>query len=294
MSSSKDHYDAVSEGYGKQYDNKNLYDTSAVYPANYFRLQILLNSFVQKNVKRVIEVGVGEGTPLMTLSKAGIDVHGFDISENMVEQAKKSAAKAGITENNIFLGDIQDPNTYIHAVKDGQFDGLMAMGVMPHVENDDMVLHNMSSLVKKGGTVFIEFRNTLFSLFSLNRYTSDFIVNDLLSGVDVRLRDLVSEELEDRLRTDQPPLRDKLDDGSPGYDAILSKFHNPLLIESFFKKHGFTDIKLHWYHYHPTMPYLSGIDKELFRSEAIKMEHESSGWKGYFLCSAFVVEATKL
>ena len=35
------------------------------------------------------------------------------------------------------------------------------------------------------------------------------------------------------------------------------------------------------------------IDKELFREEALKLEHDTSGWRGLFLCSAFVVEAIK-
>ena len=39
------------------------------------------------------------------------------------------------------------------------------------------------------------------------------------------------------------------------------------------------------------MPYLEGNMAELFRKEAVRLEHESSNWRGYFLCSAFVVEA---
>jgi hypothetical protein len=41
------------------------------------------------------------------------------------------------------------------------------------------------------------------------------------------------------------------------------------------------------------MPYLADRMPELFREEAIRLEHESSGWRGLFLCSAFVVEAVK-
>jgi len=41
------------------------------------------------------------------------------------------------------------------------------------------------------------------------------------------------------------------------------------------------------------MPYLGEKIPELFRKEAISLEREPSGWRGYFLCSAFVVEATK-
>ena len=56
------HDDAVTETYHEQYRRENLFSAKA-YPANYIRLQLLLSSFVPKGVKRVLEVGVGEGTP---------------------------------------------------------------------------------------------------------------------------------------------------------------------------------------------------------------------------------------
>ena len=83
------------------------------------------------------------------------------------------------------------------------------------------------------------------------------------------------------------------DEVVPGYDAILSKFHNPFEVLDLFKKCGFIESKLLWYHYHPAMPYLSNEDMALFRDEALKLEHDATGWKGLFLCSAFVVEAVK-
>lgn len=287
------HYDAVAEGYSDQYQRDQLF-TRPRYPANYFRLQLLLNAFINKGVKRVIEVGVGEGTPLATLAKAGIDVWGFDISEKMVEKSRETVQKLGIPAERIFWGDVTDPCTYAHSLREGQFDGLMAMGVMPHVENDDLSLGNMATLVRPGGSVFIEFRNKLFSLFTFNRYTAEFILDDLLAGVNPQLKDIVAKELADRVRMDMPPVRSTTDAGTgPGYDAILSKFHNPFEVPALFERHGFTDIKLLWYHYHPTMPFLQNENAELFRKEAIRLEHEASGWRGMFLCSAFVVEAVK-
>ncbi len=286
------HYDARADGYHEQYERDRLYDLNAPYAANYFRLQMLLNSFVSKGIRRVIEVGVGEGTPLATLGKAGIDVWGFDISREMVKRSKATMEKNGMNPEHIFWADIQDPTTYAHSLKEGRFDGLMAMGVMPHVENDDMVLKNMATLVRPGGSVFIEFRNQLLSLFSFNRYTVDFVVDELLAGVAPELKEMVRKDLESRLRVDMPPVREKVEGSdAPGFDAILSKFHNPFEVTEQFKRLGFSDIKLLWYHYHPAMPYLEKTNPALFRSEAIRLEHEPSNWRGYFLCSAFVVEA---
>jgi 2-polyprenyl-3-methyl-5-hydroxy-6-metoxy-1,4-benzoquinol methylase len=288
------HYDAVATDYQKQYESDHLLDLSRPYPANYFRLQLLINSFTSKGIKRVIEVGVGEGTPLSTLGKSGIEVWGFDISSAMVNASRERMRECGMDPEHIFWGDIQDSTTYAHVLSSGLFDGLMAMGVMPHVADDDLVLDNMAALVRPGGSVFIEFRNSLFSLFTFNRYTADFILNDLLAGVSSAVKTAVAKDLESRLRMDMPPMRTKVDGSdAPGYDAILARFHNPFEVQGLFARHGFEQTKLLWYHYHPAMPYLESSMPALFREEAIRLEQEPSGWRGLFLCSAFVVEAVK-
>jgi len=295
------YYDASAENYHLQYERNLISDISRDYPANYFRLHQLINSFAQNNVRKVIEVGVGEGTPLVTLSKAGMDVSGFDISHKMVEKARTNFAENGLSPENIIFGDIQDPITYSPLLKAGQFDALLAMGVLPHVRNEEFVLKNMKNLVKPNGRVFIEFRNKLFSLFTFNRYTYEFIMEDLLEGVSPQLKSIVSKNLRDRLQMNLPTPRktgesanliDSSADGEVlGYDAILSKFHNPFEMVDLFEKIGFKESKLHWYHYHPAMPNLSKENPHLFRDEALKLEHNNSNWKGMFLCSAFVIEA---
>ena len=289
------YYDAVAETYYQQYRRENLYNISLDYPGNYFRLQLLLRSFTGKNIQKVIEVGVGDGTPLAMMARSGMEVWGFDFSEKMVAKAQEAMKKIGLEPERIFWGDIQDPLTFTHVLENGPFDGVIAMGVMPHVENDDLVLDNMSSLLRPGGSIFVEFRNKLFSLFTFNRYTADFILNDLLKGVDHQVKECVAKDLATRLRMDMPPLRERAaeDPEAPGYDAVLSKFHNPFEAIELFKRHGFQDITLRWYHYHPAMPYLEGEMPELFRREAVRLEHEVSGWRGFFLCSAFVIEAVK-
>ena len=297
------HYDASAKNYHLQYERNLISDITRCYPANYFRLQLLLNSFSENSIKRVLEVGVGEGTPLVTLSKAGIDVAGFDISDNMIKACQNNLKKNNIDASKIIWGDIQDPTTYTSLLKEGQFDAILAMGVLPHVRNDEFVLNNIKAIVKPSGRVFVEFRNKLFSLFTFNRYTYEFILDDLLAGVSPQLKDLVAADLKKRLAMDRPIERltgesanlaeSGHDSDVPGYDAILSKLHNPFEILDLFEKCGFSECKLLWYHYHPAMPFISDQSKDLFRDEALKLEHENSGWRGLFLCSAFVVEAIK-
>ncbi len=253
----KDHYDAEAENHSLRYDSALLKDINRSYPGNYFRLQLLLNCFMSKQPNRIIEIGVGERTPLCALAAMGAEVWGFDLSERMLEQARARFKSHGLDPEHLFVVDITDPVTYAHVLSGGQFDGLVAMGVLPHVENDDTVMRNIAQLIRPGGTAFIEFRNKLFSLFSFNRYTLEFFLDDLLSGVDQDLKMEVARDLEPRLRLDMPP-EEKFIEGTdaPGYDAILSKFHNPFEVPPLLERNGFTGIELHWYHHHPAMPYL--------------------------------------
>tara|TARA_B100001758_G_C18381408_1_gene597456 strand:- start:678 stop:1595 length:918 start_codon:yes stop_codon:yes gene_type:complete len=299
MNKTEDFYDGVAGDYHLQYERDLMYDLDQKYPANYFRVHLLLNSFIKNKLNKIIEVGVGEGTPLVTMAKAGFDVYGFDISKKMVDKSKENFKKNKLDPNNIIFGDIQDPITYSPILENGQFDGLLAMGVMPHVENDQYVLENMINLVRPGGKVFIEFRNKLFSLTTLNSNTYDFFMDDLFVNTKGKLRDQLSDFLKSKLEMNHPKKRIKgnADDDFKskkdiGYDSILSKFHNPFEVLDLFKSLNFKDSKLLWYHYHPSVPFLETKNKKEFRNQGISYEHEKSGWRGMFLCSAFVVEAT--
>jgi len=288
----KIHYDAKATNYHQHYDATTLRDPSTPYPSAYFRLQLLLNALAAKDVKRLIEVGVGEGTPLATMAATGIDVWGFDLSPNMAVMAKRNMERNGLKPDQILVADIQDSISFAPALRGGQFDAMVAMGVMPHVSNDDLAVKNMASLIRPGGTALVEFRNKLFSAFTLNRNTKEFILDELLADVDPRLKAKVAADLDSRLRTDMPPVREHVEGtDAPGFDRILAKFHNPFEVPELFQHHGFVETKLHWYHYHPAMPFLADDNPELFREEAVKLEHEASGWRGYFLCSAFLLEA---
>ena len=290
----KSHYNAVAAAYHEQYDPERLTDLSRPYPANYFRLQKLLESFQANGVKRALEVGVGDGMPLAAVARLGIDVWGFDLAEKMVSKAKGVVEAGGGNPEQIFIGDIQTPKSYIDKLPDDGFDGVVANGVMPHIESEQTVLENITALLHPGGRVFIEFRNKLFSIFTFNRNTLEFIVDELLLNATSEMRERVRKDLTLKLRMDLPPIRDRVQGSdAPGYDAILSKFHNPFEMVELFKSIGYDDIELHWYHYHPAMPYLEQDSPKQFRDGAISMEYESSGWRGYFLASAFVVEAVK-
>jgi len=292
MEKVSDYYDAVAADYHHQYQRENLH-SSKEYPANYFRLQILIQRLAAAQLSSVYEVGVGEGTPLTAIAAMGLRVAGCDISESMVTRAREAFSRHGLDPNLVQWGDAEDATTLAAIAKPGTFDAAIAAGVLPHVRNDALFLNNVGMLVRSGGLVFIEFRNKLFSLFTLNRYTKEFILDELLIGVSPNVKAVVEEELNKRFATDMPPVRAVAEGGTgPGYDMILSRFHNPFELLEIFKQCGYRDMKVHWYHYHPAPPMLEGRLGDAFRRSAMQLEHEGT-WRGWFLCSAGVIEAVK-
>ena len=287
-----DHYDAVADGYHRQYQRENL-ETEADYPANYFRLQILTRRLVETGCRSVFEVGVGEGTPLAVMARAGLEVAGCDIAESMVQRARARFAEEGLDPEKITWGDLTDSMTLAPHLKDGAYDAVVAAGVLPHVPNDGLALSNLGMMIRDGGRMFVEFRNKLFALTTFNRLTADFILDDLLAGVNAEVKDAVARAIKPRLAMDKPPVRSTVEDkDAPGYDAILSRFHNPFELLETVERSGFEDARVHWYHYHPAPPMLEGELGLAFRKAAMALEHEGS-WRGWFLCSAGVIEAVK-
>ena len=287
-----EHYNAVAGEYYKQYQRENLRD-AAGYPSNYFRLQILIRRLAQSGAKSVYEAGVGEGTPLATMATMGFQVAGCDIAEAMVSAARANFEKHKLDPNLVQWGDIEDSTTFASQLRSGQFDALIAAGVLPHVRNDRLFLDNVATIVRPGGKVFIEFRNKLFSLFTFNRYTKEFLLEDLLGGVPADIREAVAAELDRRLATDLPPVRKLVGkDGSSGNDMVRSKFHNPFELLELFDASGYRNARIFWYHYHPAPPMMESRLGAKFREAAMALEHEGS-WRGYFLCSAGVVEAER-
>jgi len=260
------------------------------YPANHFAFRQVLNALREERVEnrsrtpRLIEVGIGGGAAISIYANAGFDVWGFDNNPDMVKTSKSVMQQLGLPAGQVAWGDIEDSLSLSPFDAQGGFDSLLAMGVLPHVEHEVVALENMRQLVRPGGTVIVECRNKLFSLFTFNRFTLEFIMDDLLAGVTGEVRDAAADFLATRVDTGMPPLP------SSGHEA---KYHNPLTIDQQFLAAGFKDIKILPFHYHAAMPRFEKPLGEAFRAQSIAMENESSGWRGLFLCSAFVVMARR-
>ena len=288
----KQHYSVTASTYRNHYDPAQ-HDSSPTYPAEYFRLNLLLDRLKETSAKRVLDAGCGEGTPLMRVAELGAEIRGFDFTPEMIEEARDIFSAQGLNPDWVIVGDVQNFDSFSALMEDQPFDAAVCFGVMPHVNDELKALKNLHRSLRKNGRAFVEFRNELFNLITMNRFTHNYIVEELFANAPPSIREATSAHLDSILAMDKPPLRTEAEAGKPGYDAIQARMHNPLKMDELFGEAGFTDVVIHWYHFHPTLPLLegNGVDAAEFRKAAFAMEENPKDWRGYFLCSAFVVEA---
>ena len=292
MSNVMKHYDGSAPTYHEQYDPDLLW-ANAEYPANLFRLQLVARLLKAAGARSVYELGTGEATPMIKLHRAlGIDVAGSDLSPEMVRLGKENLERHGLDAGLLSLVDAQD-EAAVRAERSlrGESDAVIALGVIPHVTDDAAFVRSMSLFCRPGGTLLLQFRNSMFSMFTFNRLTKEFILDELMAPVPQEFKDAVAADLDTRLAVDMPRVR-RRDDGY-GYDEVLSRFHNPFELAEVVKAQGYTDVRFHWYNYHPTYPMLRGqFEDRAYREAQMALEQEGT-WRGMFLCSSGVIEATR-
>ena len=147
--------------------------------------------------------------------------------------------------------------------------------------------------------MIVEARNQLFSLFSLNRPSYEFFSKELIqadrlterAGDDRSKVESALDLLQQRFRMDLPPIR-RGKAGEPGYDEVLSRTHNPLVLRDSFAAAGFSNIRVLFYHFHALPPMLASALPGLFLRESVAMER-AEDWRGYFMASAFLLCGTR-
>jgi SAM-dependent methyltransferase len=291
-----EYYRSVAAGYREQYE-----PGYSEYPANLERLNLILARLEELGARSVLDCGCGEGTPIRRIHEQGIEVWGFDFEPAMVELARENLGEIGLGDR-VWHGDISDPESLRPPDVDvpETVDVCTAMGVFPHVADEIAALEGMASKIGPGGKLLIEFRNELFALFTLNRYSLEFFRDELIDFAAARDRhpdqaatlDEVQRELATFFRVDQPPRRTG-DSDAPGYDEIEAKFRNPLVIGELFAAAGLVVDRIHYYHFHAFPPLFESRAPALFRTLSLELEHDRADWRGAFMCSAFVVEASR-
>lgn len=98
--------------------------------------------------ERILEIGVGTGKSIAHYPK-NIHLTGIDISEKMLDKARRRAAEVGL---NADLRGVNGENT---PFPDGHFDKIAMMYVYSVCANPDALLNEALRICKKGGEIVI-------------------------------------------------------------------------------------------------------------------------------------------
>lgn len=255
----------------------------------------------QADARTLVDAGCGPASILRGLTNMGLDLYGFDLTPEMVASAREVMVLSGVPGDHLWEGSVADASAFSRpGITPEGFDAAICVGVLPHVPEsvEREAIVNLRNAVKPGGLVVIEARNQLFGLFTLNRYSYELFVNELIrvpslskaGGVSEALNSVI-EKMKNSFRMDLPPVR-KGKSGEPGYDQVLSRTHNPLLLKQAFEAAGFGDVQLLFYHYHCLPPIFEDSMPVEFRKLSMAME-DPSDWRGYFMASAFFVAGVR-
>jgi 2-polyprenyl-3-methyl-5-hydroxy-6-metoxy-1,4-benzoquinol methylase len=278
----------------------DYYGSEAPYPP--VHLDLVRRLVAERDVKRLLDAGCGPASMLRHLVAPGRDVYGFDLTPEMVAEARRVLGELGVASDRVWDGSVAVGSDFASPAGKADYDCVLCCGVMPHIPEaiEVDVIGNIRHALQHGGHAIVEARNNLFSMFTLNRYSHEFFLERLLPIEELQSgaadeRDGLKAALaqvEGMFRTDLPPIRrGKVTE--PGYDEVLSRTHNPLLLQQKFLAGGFRDVQLYYYHFHCLPPMVSSHAPQLFRRVSLQMEANPQDWRGLFMASAFFVVAQR-
>jgi SAM-dependent methyltransferase len=279
----------------------DYYESEGAYPP--VHTAIVRNLLRDCGARSVLDAGCGPASMLRDLDLPGLERYGFDLTPEMVKEARIVLARQGVPQDHVWEGSVLDAAAARRPGAEAKagFDSAVCFGVLPHVaqDSDRTVLQNLRDAVRPGGLVAVEARNALFALFTLNRYSREFFRSELIgeealrakAGAEGAALDAALNELDARFRLDLPPVRTGYAD-EPGYDEVLARTHVPMQLEALAKEIGFSDTRLLFYHYHALPPMLANSAPKLFRQESVRME-DPSDWRGHIMASAFILVGTR-
>ena len=142
----------------------------------------IINTFNLKNKKdnplskiKILDVGCGGGLLSEPLSRLGAEVFGIDASDNNIKIAKLHAKKSNLNIKYF----CSSPEKF--KIKN-EFDVILNMEIVEHVEDVDFFLKSCSKLLKKGGIMFVATLNKTLKSYLFAIIGAEYILKWLPIG----------------------------------------------------------------------------------------------------------------
>ncbi len=128
------------------------------------RAQMVMSLLDPKQNEFILDVGCGSGRDIVTLAQKKCRCIGFDVSKNMIEEARKELLKNNISDVELKIGDVINLD-----FSNEMFDKVFASEVLEHVPDCNKAVSEMSRVLKPGGALVITTPNR-YSMYGFDRY----------------------------------------------------------------------------------------------------------------------------
>ena len=288
---------------------ERTYDPSGNYlkfPVNRLRKDVALveiNNLKIKKGKKTLDIGCGTGQLVIDLLKKGMDAYGIDVASKMIDEANKNLFNVKLSNKKVFrvadLSCLSDSEPY---------DAVTSLGLLEYLDTDEELFSVLPRVVRKGGYVLVECRNSLFSLFTGNKYTLSiferggmekmvqaFFEAVKFSPVPVggisKIQKEVFKNIHNFLNINHSKKEWNMDN-IPLYSSYPKKMvrrqHTPQDLDLVAKKYGFTLDYVVYYHLHPYPPYYEKFFPQIYNKISDIMTPIGRTYLGAALGSAFV------
>jgi len=162
-------------------------------------LDVALNYFkIDKNKKlplkslKILDIGCGGGLISEPMSRLGAEVTGIDASTRNIQVAKLHAKKDNLKIN--YLNTTPE-----NLASQNEFDIILNLEVVEHVENLDLYLSSCYKLLKKNGIMFTATLNRTLTSYVKAIVGAEYILRWLPIGTHDWNKFIKPEELEEKL-----------------------------------------------------------------------------------------------
>lgn len=180
-------------------DEKQLNYWNRLYNKEYFfgngptKLAKLAESLLKENkVRKILEIGCGQGRDATYFSQIGYEVDAFDISQKAIEFVNKVKSSMNLTNLNAFVHDVGKPLEYPR----GHFDFIYSNLALQFFDMTslDIIFQNISSIMKKNSLFLFSTKKKGDKYYKFGNKISDdayehqgiiryFFDSDVLQGV---------------------------------------------------------------------------------------------------------------
>ena len=114
---------------------EDYYSDKAAYPP--VHQDIIRNELKRNGTKTLLEAGCGPASILRDLTELEMDLFGFDLTPEMVQECKKVMSGLGYDPDQFWEGSVTQPEDFRGPTSaPAEFDASICIGVLPHIPSD--------------------------------------------------------------------------------------------------------------------------------------------------------------